>query len=133
MTTRPLPRCLDRQHREPLHSAAATRQLEAIAQETLSAHELMKRAGKSVARLARAWVPHAQRVWVATGPGNNGGDGWVAAFHLHKAGVPEVWVTQMGEPARLPPDAAWARQAALEAGVMIRPHAPASADLILEP
>jgi len=132
MTTRPLPRCLDRQHREPLHSAAATRQLEAIAQETLSAHELMNRAGESVARLARAWVPHAQRVWVATGPGNNGGDGWVAAFHLHKAGVPEVWVTQMGEPARLPPDAAWARQAALEAGVMIRPHAPASADLILD-
>lgn len=132
MTTRPFPRRLAPQHREPLHSAAATRQLEAIAQEALPAHELMKRAGHAVARLARAWVPHARRVWVATGPGNNGGDGWVAALHLHRAGVPEVWVTQAGEPTRLPPDAAWARQVALEAGIMVQHHAPESADLIID-
>lgn len=132
MTAHPLPRRLGQQQREPLHSVAATRQLEAIAQEALPAHELMKRAGNAVARLARAWVPHARRAWVATGPGNNGGDGWVAALHLHKAGIPEVWVTQAGDPARLPPDAAWARQAALEAGVTVRPHAPESTDVIID-
>lgn len=132
MTPRPPPRRLTPQHREPLHSAAATRQLEALVQEALPAHELMKRAGEAVARLARARVPHAQRIWVATGPGNNGGDGWIAALHLHNAGVPEVWVTQTAEPARLPADAAWARQTALEAGVTVMPHAPASADLIID-
>jgi len=132
MTSRPPLRRLSPQTRELLHSAAATRQLEAIAQEALPAHELMKRAGEAVARLARAWAPHARRIWVATGPGNNGGDGWVAAHLLHKAGIAEVWVTQVGEPARLPPDAAWARHAALEAGVTIRQHAPEAADLIID-
>lgn len=132
MTPRPPPRRLDPLRRESLHTAAATRHLEAIAQARLPAHELMKRAGAAVARLARAWAPHAQRIWIATGPGNNGGDGWVAATHLLQAGVPDVWVTQTGEPDRLPDDAAWARQSALAAGVTVRANAPASADLIID-
>ena len=132
MTRRPLPRRLDPSHREPLFTTAAIRELEATAQNALPAHQLMQLAGEAVARLARAWAPHAQRVWVATGPGNNGGDGWVAALSLKQAGVPDVWVTHIGDPARLPADAAWARQAALAAGITVQPNPPTSADLVID-
>ena len=44
----------------------------------------MRRAGLAVARLALALAPHATRVWIAAGPGNNGGDGLEAALHLQR-------------------------------------------------
>ena len=59
----------------PLHSVAATRQLETAHMAGLPPHTLMQRAGLSVARLALAVAPHARALWVACGPGNNGGDG----------------------------------------------------------
>ena len=43
---------------------------------------LMARAGEAVARLAIALVPHARRIVVFAGPGNNGGDGIEAATRL---------------------------------------------------
>ena len=67
-------------HSEPLHSVAATRELERLAAAGLSPHTLMQRAGLSVARLALALAPHARRIWIACGPGNNGGDGFEAAM-----------------------------------------------------
>lgn len=50
------------------------------------AYGLMQAAGEAAWRgLLRHW-PHAQRIVVACGPGNNGGDGYVLARHAHAAG-----------------------------------------------
>eukprot|EP01041_Mallomonas_annulata_P031051 gene31051-53290_t len=69
-----------------LFDVAATRRIEQLAASTLPPHTLMQRAGLSVARLAIAVAPHARRIWIACGPGNNGGDGFEAATHLHQWG-----------------------------------------------
>ena len=54
---------------------------------------LMSAAGRAVAAAVAARQPQAllRGVLVAAGTGNNGGDGWVAASALHRAGV-AVWV-----------------------------------------
>ncbi len=86
----------------------------------------MARAGLAVARLALALSPHTRNAWVAAGPGNNGGDGLVAALHLRRAGL-EVSVALLGEVAARPADAAWALQQAQDAGVHITSGVPAPA------
>jgi len=65
----------------------ASRAIETAALAEHAPHLLMQRAGLGVARLALALAPHARQVWVACGPGNNGGDGLVAAAHLQRAGL----------------------------------------------
>jgi hydroxyethylthiazole kinase-like uncharacterized protein yjeF len=110
--------------RWPLYGASASRIIERRAAAALPVHTLMTRAGAAVARLARAWQPHACRVAVLAGGGNNGGDGWLAAALLqrHLARVPGAQVRVaclMNDPARLPDDARWARATALEAGVAV--------------
>ncbi|MFO1232575.1 MAG: NAD(P)H-hydrate epimerase, partial [Paenacidovorax caeni] len=94
--------------RLPLFDLAATRRIEATATAALPAHTLMQRAGAATARLARALAPHARHIWIACGPGNNGGDGLEAALHLHQSlhrhGV-AVTVTWLGQPGRAPADA----------------------------
>ncbi|MCX7890730.1 MAG: NAD(P)H-hydrate epimerase, partial [Rhodobacteraceae bacterium] len=72
----------------------------------LGEHVLMHRAGQAVARLALARWPHARRVSVVCGPGNNGGDGLIAACLLKQAGL-EVRVHLIAPP-RPGTDAAWA-------------------------
>lgn len=76
----------------------------------------MESAGRAVARsLIEDFDDIALHgVLVATGAGNNGGDGWVAARTLHLIDVP-VWVAEVAEPG--PGIAADARRAALEDGV----------------
>ena len=106
----------------PLFDAASSRRIEQSALAAAAPQALMARAGLAVARLALAVAPAARRIWVAAGPGNNGGDGLVAARHLHAAGV-EARVSLLGDAARLPADAAQALAAAQQAGV------PISADL----
>ena len=61
----------------------------------LPPHTLMQRAGLAVARLALALAPHARTIWIACGPGNNGGDGIEAAMHLRQWGKQPV-VTWLG-------------------------------------
>ena len=103
----------------PLHDVAGTRLIEQEMAGKLAPHTLMQRAGLSVARLAMALAPHARCIWIACGPGNNGGDGFEAALHLHQWGK-SVVVTWTGLPsgkAELPPDAQASRQRALAAGV----------------
>jgi hydroxyethylthiazole kinase-like uncharacterized protein yjeF len=102
----------------PLHHSTAARHAEQAALQASAPQALMARAGLAAARLARALAPHAQRVQVWAGPGNNGGDGLVAARHLHTAGR-QVLVQLLGDAAALPADAAWALQQARAAGVPI--------------
>ena len=72
--------------------------------------ELMENAGAAVARAALAWLGNeANRVAVLCGPGNNGGDGFVAARLLREAGI-EVSVGLLGSAASLEGDAAQAVQ-----------------------
>ena len=101
-----------------LFDAAQTRALERREAARLPAHTLMRRAGEAVARLALAIAPHAQRMWVAAGPGNNGGDGLEAAMHLTQWGK-QVRVTLLGDAAALPADAQAALARAVAAGVRI--------------
>ncbi|HMO48654.1 MAG TPA: NAD(P)H-hydrate dehydratase [Rubrivivax sp.] len=103
-----------------LHDVAASRAIEAAALAQQPPHALMQRAGQAVARLALAVAPHARQVWVACGPGNNGGDGLVAATLLQRAGR-SVSVSLYGDAQRLPDDALHAWQQALQAGVQIAP------------
>ncbi|HEY3933094.1 MAG TPA: NAD(P)H-hydrate dehydratase [Gemmatimonadales bacterium] len=79
---------------------------------------LMENAGRAVARVAcDRFAAMAQRgVMVACGPGNNGGDGWVAARALHATGV-AVWVAEIAPPHDGP--AARARSVALRDGVRL--------------
>ncbi len=69
---------------------------------------LMEAAGRAVAEAAARVVP-AGPVLVVAGPGNNGGDGIIAARRLAAAGR-EVTVMLLGDPARLRGDAAIARE-----------------------
>jgi hydroxyethylthiazole kinase-like uncharacterized protein yjeF len=101
----------------PLFDAAASRAIESGASAALPPHTLMQRAGLAVARLALAVAPGARRVWIAAGPGNNGGDGFEAALHLHRAGL-EVRVHALDSDRR-PADAAAALVRARQAGVNI--------------
>lgn len=51
----------------------------------LSSLSLMENAGKAVAEAVRSMAPVGSRILVLCGPGNNGGDGFVAARHLKHA------------------------------------------------
>lgn len=102
----------------PLHGVAASRRIEARARDALPEHALMARAGVAVARLALAVAPAARRIWIAAGPGNNGGDGLEAAVHLQTAGK-EVVVSLMDDATPRPADAATALARAQAAGVRL--------------
>jgi hydroxyethylthiazole kinase-like uncharacterized protein yjeF len=101
-------------HSLPLFGRGATQAIEQAMSAQLGPQELMQRAGLSVARLAMALAPHAKTVWIACGPGNNGGDGAQAAIHLAGWGR-RVELSCLGDPHRAPDDAraAWQRAAAI--------------------
>jgi len=66
---------------------------------------LMEKAGQAAAILIQDILPAAgSRILVLAGPGNNGGDAFVAARYL-KASWFQVCVVFAGDAARLPPDA----------------------------
>ena len=115
---------LSRSSAWPVFGRETLRLLEAQLQQH-SATPLMQKAGLAAAQLALALAPHAQRIWVAAGPGNNGGDGLEAALHLQQWGK-AVTVTLWAEPHQLPADAhdAWLRARA--AGVDITPDVPSA-------
>jgi hydroxyethylthiazole kinase-like uncharacterized protein yjeF len=117
----------------PLHTADESRAIEQTAADALPDHTLMARAGESVARLALAVSPHARSIEVWCGPGNNGGDGFVAARLLQSWGK-AVCAIALGDPARRPADAAHAWQQARDAGVAISEGLPerVEADLAID-
>jgi len=114
-----------------LFDIAATRRIEQAAAAALPPHALMQRAGLAVARLAMAVAPHARTVWIACGPGNNGGDGFEAAAQLQARGFAPV-VTCIGDEARWPADARASLQRARNAGVTFADTPPAHWDLAID-
>lgn len=115
----------------PLYNTSQTRQIEAHAHTQLPAHTLMQRAGRAAAQLALAIAPHARHIWIACGPGNNGGDGLEAAMHLHQGGK-QVTVTWLGRENALPADAQLSHQRAVQAGVRFQNAPPADFDFVLD-
>lgn len=107
----------------PLYDVAATRRLEAAAAAALPPHSLMQFAGLAVARLARALAPHARTIWIACGPGNNGGDGLEAAAQLQRMDARPL-VTWLGTPERASADTLASLARAREAGVRFAAEPP---------
>lgn len=117
--------------RQALYRTGKCRALEAEAQSERPAHALMARAGQAVARLALAVAPQARSVWIACGPGNNGGDGLIAAKWLHQQGL-RVHVSRIAA-ATTPTDAAWALAQAAQAGIAMGVEPPDfTPDLIID-
>ena len=115
----------------PLFDTAATRRLERAALAHCADHVLVQRAGLASARLALAMAPHARTIWIAAGPGNNGGDGMQAALHLHRWGK-QVLVGWLGSPESAPADAGAAYRRARDAGVSFADTPPAQWDLCID-
>ena len=88
----------------------------------ISGLTLMEAAGAAVAARARALVPEGGRILVLCGPGNNGGDGFVAARLLGDAGY-RIDLRLLGERAALKGDAA------LAAGAWTGPVGAAEAEI----
>ena len=115
----------------PLHSVATTRRIEQAVAAQLAPHTLMQRAGLAVARLTCALAPHAQTIWLACGPGNNGGDGLEAAMHLKLWGRNPV-VTLSGDESRCPADALQSLKRARQAGVTFIAEPPVEYDFAID-
>lgn len=124
-------RPIDFRTRQALYGVAATRCIEQAAQAALPPHTLMQRAGLAVAQLALAIAPHARSIWIACGPGNNGGDGLEAALHLQRWGKAPV-VTWLGSPDKAPADALASYLRAVDAGVVFAEMPPQSCDLCID-
>ncbi len=107
----------------PLCDEVASRLAEASALGRSPDHALMAKAGVSLARLAMALTPHGRLYWIACGPGNNGGDGLVAALHLHRSGR-AVWVSRADHEPPAGSDATWALGLCRDAGLPIHPEPP---------
>ncbi|NNF86957.1 MAG: NAD(P)H-hydrate epimerase, partial [Acidimicrobiia bacterium] len=105
--------------------------LDAAAADRIEA--LMERAGLWVALAAvQMGVGYGSRVAVLAGPGNNGGDAYVAAKYLARRGVAVV-VHARGYPKGDYSAARKASTAAVDAGVRVEPFGePTPADLVID-
>jgi NAD(P)H-hydrate epimerase len=92
---------------------------------------LMRRAGEAVAAAALRHYPEALRFVVLCGPGNNGGDGYVCAEALVRAGA-GVAVFHHGDPARLKGDAARARDGYAGLSQDITTYAVRAGDVVID-
>ena len=95
------------------------------------AETLMERAGLAVALAAVSMgASYGSRVVVLAGPGNNGGDGYVAARYLKERGI-AVEVQALAPPKSS--GAVWAHRSAAAAGVSVRSIEGAAApDLVID-
>ncbi|MEI8265457.1 MAG: NAD(P)H-hydrate dehydratase [Betaproteobacteria bacterium] len=89
-------------------------------------------AGRRVARWALSQAPHAQRVWVAAGPGGNGVDGLHAARHLAELGR-QVVITLHAAHREPRPDTDAVLRLAVDAGCQLVQQPPQDwADLVID-
>lgn len=104
-----------------LYSTSAIKKLEDIAVEQcgISVDALMQRAGAAALRVLRQEWPHARRVVVVCGKGNNAGDGYVVARCAHEAGL-GVEVLHLAPLSALRGAALNAAQACVVSGVKLR-------------
>jgi hydroxyethylthiazole kinase-like uncharacterized protein yjeF len=88
-------------------SSAEMRKIDSVTAERfgVATLTLMENAGSAVARFILSEYPHAERVGVICGKGNNGGDGFVAARRLIEAGL-AVRLLLLCDPQELRGDAA---------------------------
>jgi hydroxyethylthiazole kinase-like uncharacterized protein yjeF len=93
--------------------------------------ELMERAGLAVAETVREVLPTGSRVAVMAGPGNNGGDGFVAARILAEAGY-VVSVGLLTARDRLTGDAAFAAASWTGFSKGLSPAMAGEADLVVD-
>ena len=97
----------------------------------IAGFQLMTAAGLAVSASALRHFPGARRFVVLAGPGNNGGDAYVAARGLRRAGaVVDLFQSKPGPPAS--PDAARAHE---ECGMEVRPISafePAAGDVVID-
>jgi len=107
----------------PLVTAQEMRELDRDAIEKLGvpADALMENAGRAVAQELLRELPSGAEVSIVCGRGNNGGDGLVAARHLHQLGV-DVRVVLLGDVADLSADAATNLDRACRVGVPLADH-----------
>jgi ADP-dependent NAD(P)H-hydrate dehydratase / NAD(P)H-hydrate epimerase len=92
---------------------------------------LMERAGNAVAAAAATRHPAGSRVVVVAGPGNNGGDGFVAARLLAERGD-RVQILLVGEAGRLKGDAALAAKKWRGSVAAAEPGGLAGADVVID-
>ena len=112
----------------PLFTTDAIRALERAG----SQHALMEKAGLAAATLARDLMVDGDRILLLAGPGNNGGDAFVAARHL-RAWWFKVTVLFSSDRERLPADAAAALNAWLATDGRVETQLPAERfDLIID-
>ena len=113
---------------------AATHHIEQQAATVLPPHILMQRAGLSIARLTLALAPHAECIWIACGPGNNGGDGFEAAMNLHQWGktVVVTWTGVASNKSESAIDAHTSRLRAMAVGVKITEQPPKNFDFCID-
>ena len=93
--------------------------------------DLMEQAGAAVATAVMEAHAAGTRVVVVAGPGNNGGDGFVAARLLAERGY-EVKLLLLGEPSRLKGDAALAAKRWDGAVIVADPAMLAGADVVID-
>lgn len=103
----------------------------AAARSGLDSFALMQRAGQAVAAAALRLFPQALRYVVLCGPGNNGGDGYVAAEALRASGTP-VALFHLGDPHALTGDAARAFNLCAVAGEDLGAYRPQAGDVIID-
>jgi ADP-dependent NAD(P)H-hydrate dehydratase / NAD(P)H-hydrate epimerase len=102
-----------------LFDTRQSRQMESRARARLEPGTLMRQAGLSVGRLVGARYPQARTVWIAAGPGGNGGDGLHAAAELAASGR-TVAVTLLADASQLSADAAEGLRRCQQLGVEVR-------------
>jgi NAD(P)H-hydrate epimerase len=92
---------------------------------------LMENAGRAVAEEVARRFPDIETVAVLCGPGNNGGDGFVAARHLEQRGY-KVRLGFDGDPTKLPDDAAAMAKRFAGRRLPLHPNILSGADVVVD-